>query len=406
MPFKFLTSIANGTAMILSGIRVLDFGRYIAGPSCAVMLADLGAEVIRIEKLRGSEDRYVQPVTDGDEGTLFLHLNRNKHGLTLNPLKPEGREIVAKLVASSDVVVVNLPEEGLVQMGLDYPNLVKYKPDIILASISAFGSKGPYASRTGFDAIAQAMSGASMLTGEVGNPTKSYASWVDYVTSSHAAFGVMAALRHRDQTGEGQVVSTNLLHSALTVMHSTTMEEALANVGRQASGNRVQLGGPSDMFNTKDGKIVLSVFGDPLFKRWATLMDEEHWLSDPRFTTDNDRGVNGALLSQRTQRWARQFTTAEALALLEQAKIPAGPVLSAADILTDEYVGVTDTMVLQEYPGLDKPVPMLAPPVTFSKSETPLRMPPPSLGEHTNDILHWLGYSDADIQSMIENGVV
>lgn len=392
--------------MILSGVRVLDFGRYVAGPSCAVMLADLGAEVIRVEKLRGSEDRYVQPVTESDEGTLFLHLNRNKQGLTLNPLKPEGREIVARLVASADVVVANLPEQGLVQMGLDYASLVKHKPDIILASISAFGNEGPYASRTGFDAIAQAMSGASALTGEKDNPTKSYASWVDFLTSSHAAFGVLAALRYRDQTGEGQVVSTNLLHSALTVMHSTTMEEALTDVGRQASGNRVQLGGPSDMFETKDGKIVLSVFGDPLFKRWADLMGEEHWLSDPRFASDNDRGIQGELLSQRTRQWAQQYTSNEALALLEKAKIPAGPVLSPKEVLADEHVCATNTMVPQEYPGLEKSAPMLTPPVEFSKMETPLRMPPPVLGEHTNDILHGLGYTDADIQALRGNRVV
>ena len=170
-------------AGVLDGIRVLDFGRYIAGPFCGTMLGDLGAEVIRIEKLEGSEDRWVTPVVDGGEGAMFLQMGRNKLGLTLNPMKPEGREIVKKLVAVSDVVIANLPYEDLQKMGIDYDAISAINPRIILATTSTFGSEGPYATRVGFDTIGQAMSGAMFLSGDGETPTRMNAPFVDFGTA-------------------------------------------------------------------------------------------------------------------------------------------------------------------------------------------------------------------------------
>ena len=196
---------------VLEGIRILDFGRYIAGPFCGMLLADMGAEVIRIEKIDGSEDRYTIPVGDGAEGeynvgAMFLQMNRNKLGLTLNPMKPEGREIVRKLVATADVVIANLPAPTLKTMGLDYESLRAIKSDIILTAVSTFGSIGPYSDRVGFDGVAAAMCGMMHLTGNPDEPMKAYTPWVDYGTASGAAFGTLAALIHRNKTGEGQIV--------------------------------------------------------------------------------------------------------------------------------------------------------------------------------------------------------
>jgi len=179
---------------VLEGIRILDFGRYIAGPFCGMLLADMGAEVIRIEKIDGSEDRYTIPVGEGADGeysvgAMFLQMNRNKLGLTLNPMKPQGREIVRKLVATADVVIANLPAPTLKTMGLDYESLSTIKPDIILTAVSAFGSTGPYSDRVGFDGVAAAMSGMMHLTGNPDKPMKAYTPWVDYGTASGAAFG-------------------------------------------------------------------------------------------------------------------------------------------------------------------------------------------------------------------------
>ena|SRR5882724_2341045 len=184
---------------ILEGIRVLDFGRYIAGPYCAALLAEHGTEVIRIEKRGGSEDRYQAPVSDTGDGALFLQMNRNKLGITVDPMTDDGREIVRRLVGTADVVVANLPPQTLSAMRLDYANLVATKPDIILTTASAYGRGGPYSDRVGFDGIGQVMSGAIYMTGEPDQPYRAAVAWVDFSTALHCVFGTMAALMARQQ---------------------------------------------------------------------------------------------------------------------------------------------------------------------------------------------------------------
>ena len=194
----------------LAGIRVIDFGRFIAGPYCAMLLADMGADVIRVDRRQGSEDRYIAAITESGEGGGFLSLNRNKRNLTLDTSKPESAEIIRRLVKGADVVVANLPNNVLKSMRLDYDSLKSIKPDIILARISTFGPDGPYANRVGFDTVAQAMSGAMSLTGFAGTPVRDIVPFEDYGTALHTAFGVMVALYHRAQTGEGQIVDGSL----------------------------------------------------------------------------------------------------------------------------------------------------------------------------------------------------
>ena len=212
---------------ILEGIRVLDFGRYIAGPFCATLLADLGADGVRIEKPNGGEDRFTVPVTTTGEGAYFQQLGRNKRGMTLNPMKDEGRNIVRRLVATADVVVVNLPTDALKKMGLDYDSLCAIKPDIILSTASAFGSTGPYANRGGFDTIAQAMSGGMFLSGEANEPAKSFAPYCDFGSGSLSAFGTLAAIIHKMNTGEGQLVDGSLLGTGLTFNNAALIEQAM-----------------------------------------------------------------------------------------------------------------------------------------------------------------------------------
>src|SRR6266478_1481753 len=221
---------------VLEGIRVLDFGRYIAGPFCGTMLGDLGAEVIRIEKLDGSEDRWVTPVVEGGEGAMFLQMGRNKLGLTLNPMKPAGREIVKKLLAQSDVVIANLPYETLQEMGIDYDTISAINPRIILATTSTFGSEGPYAARVGFDTIGQAMSGAMFLSGDGKVPTRMNAPFVDFGTALLNTVGVLAALIDRAKSGKGQKVETALLRTAINITNSHLIEQAMLNLNRIATG--------------------------------------------------------------------------------------------------------------------------------------------------------------------------
>ena len=391
---------------VLNGIRVLDFGRYIAGPFCGALLGDLGADVIRVEKVRGSEDRYVAPVTAGGESGGYLALNRNKRGFTLNPRTPEGREITAKLVATADVVIANLPPDTLVAMGLGYAEIKAVRPDIILTTSTAFGATGPYGRRVGFDGVAQAMSGNMHLTGEADGPMKNYYPYVDYTTGALNAVATLAAIVHRNQTGEGQHVQGCLLASALTIANGTLIEQAALNKNRVATGNRGQTSAPSDAFETQDGWILVQVVGRPLFERWARLMGEEHWLADRRYATDEARGDHAADISARMAEWTGQRTTAQAMRELDQARIPCGEVLTPAQALTNEQVVQGGFLTPTGYPGLEAPAPLVRTPVELSKVATPIRRRAPTLGEHTREILAELGYDAAAIDALQRQGVV
>ncbi len=391
---------------VLEEIRVLDFGRYIAGPCCATLLGDFGAEVIRVEKVDGSEDRYLIPVTDKGEGATFLQLARNKLGLTLNPMKPEGREILEKLVATADVVVANLPVASLKPMGLDYENLKSIKPDIILTTPSAFGTRGPYASRVGFDGIAQAMSGVMHLTAGPDRPIKSWVPFVDFGTAALSAFGTMVALAERAKTGRGQMVETSLLATALFMGNGFLIEQSAIKADRVGTLNRGQSAGPVDTYRTKDGWVMVQCVGQPLFERWAKLMGEDHWLQDPRFKGDQDRGDNGAIISERMARWCAERTSAEALADLEEARVPAGPIYTPQDVLDDPHVNEVGFMKTVDYPGLLGPAPVMGTPVVLSETPGGVRRRPPTLGEHTDRILGELGYDQGQIADLRGKRVV
>lgn len=384
----------------LTGIRVLDFGRYIAGPFCAALLADLGADVIRIEKTSGGEDRWTTPVGAGGDGAGFMQWGRNKRGMTLNPKKPGGREVLEALVATADVVIANLPPATRLEIGLDYAHLCSIKPDIILTTMTAFGGPGPYAERVGFDGVAQALSGNMYLTGEPDEPMKNFSPYVDYSTAAFSTVGTLAALIHRMNTGEGQHVEASLLASALTIMDPSLIEQAVLRKNRVASKNRGQTAAPSDTFRTKDGWILVSVVGAPLFERWVTLIGEPAWRDDPRFSTDESRGDNGVLISERMGRWCSERTSAEAIAALEAARIPCGEVLSPQDALNNEHVNAASLLEAVTFPGLPHPAPVATTPVRLSKSPGQIRHRAPLLGEHTVEILHELGFEDAAIEAL------
>ena len=392
---------------VLEGIRVLDFGRHIAGPYCATLLADFGAEVIRVERVDGSEDRFLAPVGGDDgPGAIFLQCARNKLGVTLNPMKPEGREITRRLVATADVVVANVPGKSLEEMGLDYASLTAIKPDIILTHVTAYGAGGPYSERLGFDAIGQALSGNMHLGGDPEKPMKSAMPYVDYSTAILHALGTVLAILERQKSGVGQVVSGSLLASALTISNAYVIEQAIDGRDRVGTGNRSQLAGPSDAFQTKDGWIMTQVIGDRLFKRWAELVGAEDLLEDPRFANDRSRGDHGEALNEHMQQWCAERTNSEAIAELEAARIPAGPVHSLGSVLEDPHVQAAGFLQEVDYPGLATPAPMAKAPVQLSRTPSEIRERPPVLGEHTNQILGELGYSTEEITGFRERRIV
>lgn len=393
---------------VLKGIRVLDFGRYIAGPYCATLLAEFGADVIRIEKRSGSEDRFQAPITETQDGGLFMQINRNKRGMTLDPMKPEGRKIAEQLIKTADVVVANLPPQTLKAMGLDYETLKTLKPDIILTTVSAYGHGGPYSDRVGFDGIGQVMSGAVWMAsdGEDERPYRAQVPWVDFGTALHCAFGTMAALMHRQKTGQGQMVEGALLATAVTFGNALLIEQSVLGIDRVPTGNRGQTSAPVDIFKTKDGWILTQVIGDPLFKRWATLMGEEHWLSDPRFRDDISRGNNGTLVSERMSRWCAERTSAEAIEILGKSAIPAGPVLKPQQTLDDPHIQAMNFLQPTAFPGMAKPAPIARVPAYLSETPGSIRHRAPMLGEHTDAIMTELGFGKGDIAALREKRII
>ena len=400
-------------AGVLDGIRVLDFGRYIAGPFCAALLGDLGAEVIRVERLGGGEDRPFIPVgadapngPDGGGGAMFLAMNRNKRGMALDPAAPKGREIVKKLVAGADVVVANLPPAVLRSLALDLDSLRQVKPDIILTTVTGFGAGGPLSNKHGFDGIGQAMSGGVYLSGTPEQPIALKVPWVDFGTACLSAFGTLAALLERGKTGRGQKVEGALLRTAVAFANMVLIEQALTGVDRVAIKNRGFNSAPADLFRCSDGWIVATVIGQPMFRRWCRMIGEEHWLADPRFADDQARGDNGEVISERMNQWCSERTCKEALAELEQASIVAGQVYSPQQALDDAHIRAAHLLEEREHPSLDRTVPLAPTPIELSETPGSYRRPAPRLGEHTDEILAGLGYNAAEIAALHAEGVV
>jgi len=394
---------ANGP---LAGIRVIDFGRFIAGPYCAMLLADMGADVVRIDRRQGSEDRYLAPVTASGEGAGFLSLNRNKRSLTLDPAKPAAAQVIARLIKSADVVVANLPIDVMKKMGLDYDALRSIKPEIILARISAFGPDGPYANRLGFDTVAQAMSGAMSLTGFPGAPVRSIVPFADFGTALHTAFGVMVALYHRKTTGRGQLVDGSLLATGITFMQGVYAEHHLLGVERQQTGNASFYAAPADTYRTRDGWIVVSAIGPEMFARWAKLVGREDLGGDRRFADDANRAEHREMITNIMNIWLATRTTAEAMVEFERARIPAGPVLPATQVMDDPQVRARQLLQFLDYPGAPKPVPLASPAVRLSETPAAIRMRAPTLGEHTDAVLREIGFADEEISALRKAEVV
>ncbi len=393
---------------VLAGVRVLDFGRYVAGPYCATLLGYLGAEVIRIEKRDGGEDRYIAPIAESGEGGVFFQTACNKKSLTLDPASAQGREIVQRLVRTADVVVANLPPSGLKSLGLDYVSLKAIRADIILVTQSSFGDDGPLAERGGFDGVGQAMSGAMYMTGTPGHPVKSAAPYVDYSTAVLSAFGTLAALMQRAQTGQGQEVKTNLLGTAMAVFGSHLAEQSALGINRLPTGNRVQTSAPSDVFTTRDGHILTHTVGNGLFRRWARLMgDADRWINDPRFQSDQSRGDHSEDILARMRQWCSERTTDEALRELQAAGLPSGPVQTPQQALDHPQVAAMQALrAITDFPGLQRPANVPDLPVKLSVSGGGITRRPPLLGEHTDEVLRGLGYSSAEITALRDARVI
>jgi crotonobetainyl-CoA:carnitine CoA-transferase CaiB-like acyl-CoA transferase len=390
---------------ILDGVRVLDFGRYVAGPYCAALLADLGADVVRIERLQGGDDRYLMPSTTQGEGAQFLQCNRGKRGLSLDMASERGRRVMRRLIQHADVVIANFSPGALAHFGLDYATLRAIKDDIILTSVSAYGSKGPLRDRIGFDGVGQAVSGAIWLSGLPGQPFRSTTAFVDFGTALSCAYGTLAALMTKAKTGRGSHVEASLAGTAMTIMNQILIEQATGMNQRVPTGNRSPISGPSDVFAARDGWFIMQVIGQGMFERWARLIERPELARDPHYASDILRGRNGEELSRIMADWAKERSREECLALLVKANIGCGPVLSPAEVIGGA-LGLADTFLeTVDYPGSNG-IPIARAPATLSEGTADSLSPPPRLGEHSETVLAEFGFHHDEISSLRHDGVI
>ncbi|MDV3126575.1 CoA transferase [Mycobacterium sp. 21AC1] len=392
---------------VLDGIRVLDYGRFIAAPWCSAILADMGADVLRVEKREGGEDRWVQAVTEGGEGGTFLQCNRNKRSLTLDSTTPQGAEITRKLVSRSDIVIANMPAAGMRANGLDYETLKAIKPDIILASATAYGEGGPYSDKIGFDGAGQVMSGAVYRQGLPDLPIRTVVPYADFGTALTLTIGVMMALYHRDRTGAGQHVEGALLPTALMLSNAFLIERELLQVDKPRMGNRGASVAPCDLYRTADDQwVLLQVAGQPMFKRWCRLVGREELFDDPRFANDDSRWSNGDILNDIMAKWCADKSKVQVLELLDKAKMPAAPLHSTQDVLDDPHVQAMGYLQRVAFPGASRDVPIVDTPFRMSATPGSIRRRPPLLGEHTDEVLGEIGYDAGQIAGLRTDAIV
>ena len=326
--------------------------------------------------------------------------------MTLDVTKPEGRDVVARLIRTADVVIANLPADTLRTMGLDYDTLRAMKPDIILTTVNAWGSGGEWSHKVGFDGLAQAASGNLYLSGPPDQPSRAAVAYVDFSTATIAALSTLAALMHRRQTGEGQLIEAALLRTAVTWMSPTLIEQAMLGVDRVSSHNRGQTAGPTDVYRTRDGWVMCLVLGSYQFQRWAQMIERTDLLDDERFKDDLSRGVNGEALSAYMAAWCADRTTDECLVEMDRSKVPGGPVLSPQQLLDLPHVRQIGVLHELDYPTAAIAPPLAGFPAVLSASPGVIRSRAPQLGEHTDEILGTLGFDDAAIARLRDAAVV
>lgn len=392
------------TASVLKDVRVIDFSRYIAGPYCAAMLGWLGADVIRVERPGGGEDRYVGPINDVTSA-LFMKTGGNKRSLTLDMKASQAGHIIERLIKSADVVIANMPPRILKRLGLDYESLCAIKPDIILTTQTCFGHLGPWADRGGFDGIGQVMSGAAYMSGTAGEPRRSAAPYVDYSTAVLGAFGTLAALYEKRSSGRGQHVQASLLGSALGVFAAPLIEQAVAAPNRIPIGNRGQTAAPTDIFKARDGMVLMQVVGNGLFARLAKLINHPEWLDHADYASDELRGDHRDELCAVMAQWMAGKTVDEALEILSEGGVPCGPVLDLDGALNHPQVAAMNYLRQTPIPGTDEVAPVPRLPLDFSAFEVQASAPP-AVGEHTDTVLSEIGFDADAIKQLRQTGVV
>ena len=394
----------------LKGLRVFDLTRVLAGPTCVQMLGDLGADVIKIEKPGSGDDTrgFAPPFAPGTkESAYFLGANRNKRSVSLDIGTPAGQEIALALIAQCDILVENFKVGALARYGMGYEQLHARFPGLIYCSITGFGQTGPYASRPGYDSLIQAMGGIMSLTGEPnGEPQKVGIPLADVFAGLYGCIGVLAALRHKEQTGEGQQIDIGMLDTHVAWLANQGMNYLATGENPVRLGNQHPNIVPYQVFATADGHVVLSIGNDPTFKRFCENFGLERLVEDDRFRTNAARVQNRQLVTDTLGPTMKSHPTAWWVDKLEALSIGGGPINRLSEVFADPQVQAREA-VREVAHGSGATVKLLANPVRLSETPADYRRPPPMLGEHTDEVLgQQLGFDAAKLAALREQGVI
>jgi crotonobetainyl-CoA:carnitine CoA-transferase CaiB-like acyl-CoA transferase len=389
----------------LAGVKVLELAQIMAGPTCGLMLADLGADVIKIERVPGGDDTRLmnRPSVNG-ESAAFMAMNRNKRGIALNLKLPAAQEALKRMVVRADVLTENYRKGTMEKLGLGYEALRKLNPALIYCSISGYGRTGPYADKGGFDLIAQGMSGLMGITGEPGRaPVKSGAPVCDINAGLLGALGVMAAYVHRLKTGEGQLVDTSLFEAGIQQTYWQSAIYFATGEPPGPSGSAHILSAPYQAFRAADGWLTIGGANQPNWERLARVLNAPEWLEDPRFRSNAERMKHLDALVELMNARLRTREVDELIAALEAEGVPCGRINSIADMAADPQALAREMVVELEHPRAGR-TRALGLPVKLSKTPGKVSRPAPVLGQHTREVLAEFGFPAAEIEALVASG--
>ena len=391
----------------LEGIKVVELAQIMAGPTCGMLLADMGADVVKVEKLPGGDDTrsYSEPQVKG-ESAAFMILNRNKRGIAVNLKTPGGLEVVKRLLADADVVTENYRKGTLEKLGLGYEVLKDLNPRLVYCAISGYGRTGPYADKGGFDLIAQGFAGLMSVTGEPGGPpVKAGTPIADINAGIFAALGIVSALLARARTGRGQMVETSLMEAGIQPMYWQAAIYVATGVDPGPSGSAHILTAPYQAFPTADGWINLGGANQSNWERIVKAIGKPELGTDPRFKTNTDRMRHLKELTPILADALKRRPSAHWIAEFEAAGVPVGPVNKTSDMVSDPHVKARDMVIEVDHPKAGR-VKAIGHPVKFSETRAETKRPAPLLGEHTREVLAGLGYSPQQIDALGKEGAV